>query len=51
MFGSVPDLICAIEAYLDASSDDPRPLVWTATAQSILDKVRRGRKTLEAIAS
>jgi hypothetical protein len=51
VFGSVPDLISAIEAHLDANSDDPAPLVWTATAQSILDKVRRGRKTLEAIAS
>jgi transposase len=51
VFGSVPDLISAIEAYLDANNDDPTPLVWTATAESILDKVRRGRKTLEAIAS
>jgi transposase len=51
VFGSVPDLICAIEAYLDANNDDPTPLVWTASAESILDKVRRGRKTLEAIAS
>jgi transposase len=51
VFGSVPDLITAIEAYLDANNNDPTPLVWTATAQSILDKVRRGRRTLEAIAS
>jgi transposase len=51
VFGSVPELISAIEAYLDANNNDPKPLVWTATAQSILDKVRRGRKTLEAIAS
>jgi transposase len=51
VFASVPDLISAIEAYLDANNDDPTPLVWTATAQSIFDKVRRGRRTLEAIAS
>jgi transposase len=51
VFGSVPDLISAIESYLEANNDDPKPLVWTATAQSILDKVRRGRRTLEAIAS
>jgi transposase len=51
VFGSVPELISAIEAYLDVNNNDPKPLVWTATAQSILDKVRRGRKTLEAIAS
>jgi len=27
------------------------PFVWTATADSILEKVRRGRVTLDAIAS
>lgn len=51
VFASVPDLISAIETYLASNNDDPKPLVWTATAQSILDKVRRGRKTLEAITS
>ena len=51
VFGSVPDLITAIEAYLDANNDDPTPLVWTATAQSILDKVHRGRNTLDAVTS
>ena len=47
---SVPDLIAAIEDYLAASNDDPRPFVWTATAEEILEKVRRGRVTLEQIA-
>ena len=51
VFASVPDLIAAIEAYLDANNDGPKPLVWTATAESILEKVRRGRQTLEAITS
>jgi transposase len=51
VFASVPDLITAIEAYLDAHNTDPTPLVWTATAESILDKVRRARRTLDAIAS
>ena len=49
VFGSVPHLTSAIEAYLEPNNDQPEPLVWTATAQSILDKVRRGRKTLESI--
>jgi transposase len=50
IFRSVPDLIAAIEDYLAASNDDPRPFVWTATAEEILEKVRRGRVTLERIA-
>ncbi|WP_454295826.1 IS630 family transposase [Salana multivorans] len=46
VFRSVPDLIAAIEDYLDAHNDDPRPLVWTASAESILEKVTRGRVAL-----
>jgi transposase len=49
VFNSVPDLIAAIETYLTANNDNPTPFVWTATAESILEKVRRGRVTLDAI--
>ena len=48
-FHSVPDLIAAISDYLDATNADPQPFTWTATADSILEKVRRGRVTLETI--
>jgi transposase len=51
VFPSVPDLIAAIEAYLEAHNDDPKPFVWTATAEDILAKVRRGRVALTQIAS
>jgi transposase len=51
VFKSVPDLIAAIEAYLKANNDDPNPFVWTATAEEILEKVRRGRVVLQTIAS
>lgn len=51
VFPSVPDLIAAIERYLDAHNADPSPLVWTATAESILAKVARARQKLDAIAS
>ena len=48
-FNSVPALIAAIEEYLDAHNGDPKPFVWTATAESILEKVRRGRVALEQV--
>jgi len=51
VFHSVPDLIAAIEAYLQANNADPEPFVWTATAETILAKVRRGRVILDQIAS
>jgi transposase len=46
-FNSVPELIAAIEEYLNAHNEDPKPFVWTATAESILEKVRRGRVALQ----
>jgi len=51
VFMSVPDLIAAIEAYMEANNADPKPFIWTATAESILEKVRRGRTTLNNISS
>lgn len=51
VFHSVPDLITAIEAYLNANNASPRPFVWTATAEAILAKVRRGRVALAQLAS
>ena len=49
VFHSVPDLITAIETYLEANNNDPKPFVWTATAEEILEKVRKGRVALESI--
>jgi transposase len=51
IFHSVPDLIDAIETYLAAHNDNPKPFTWTSTSEKILAKVRRGRVTLDAIAS
>jgi len=50
-FPSVPDLIASIETYLRVNNGDPKPLVWTATADSILAKVRRGRVALQQVVS
>jgi hypothetical protein len=49
VFRSVPELIAAIEAYLAAHNNNPRPFVWTASADEILEKVRRGRVALGRI--
>jgi transposase len=51
VFHSVPDLTAAIDAYLDATNADPQPFTWTASTDSILEKVRRGRLTLNTITS
>ncbi|MGH2864392.1 MAG: IS630 family transposase [Solirubrobacteraceae bacterium] len=49
VFHNVPDLIATIETYLKANNDNPEPFAWTATAEQILDKARRGRATLKSI--
>lgn len=51
IFGSVPDLIASIETYLEANNDDPKPYVWTATAEDILAKVARARAALDQVVS
>ncbi len=48
VFPSVPDLIEAIQAYLDAYNEDPKPFLWTATVESIVEKVNRCKAILQA---
>jgi hypothetical protein len=40
-------LIAAIEEFIHIHNDNPRPFVWTATADEITEKVRRGRAVLQ----
>ena len=49
IFRSVAELEAAIQDYLDQHNADPTPFVWTASAVSILEKVRRGRQALESV--
>src|SRR6476646_5401396 len=51
IFASVPDLIASIQTYIDTNNADPKPYVWTATAESILAKVARARAALNQRAS
>ena len=48
-FASVPELIAAIDAYLTQTNTNPTPFTWTKTADQIVEKVQRGRITLDAI--
>jgi transposase len=48
-FLSVPDLIAAIQQFLGAWKENPKPFVWTATVDSIVAKLARCRQTLEQI--
>lgn len=43
-FKSVPELINAIEEYVAVHNENPKPFVWTASVQSILDKIAKVKK-------
>jgi len=46
-FCSVPELIEAIHDYIDEHNEAPTPIVWTAQADKILEKVGRARISLD----
>jgi len=48
-FFSVDELIAAINEFLAAWNQNPKPFVWTATVDSIVAKLGRCRQTLEQI--
>jgi transposase len=50
-FSSLPALTDAIELWVEHWNDDPKPFVWHAEANKILEKVRRGRAALTAVKS
>ncbi len=50
-FQNVPGLIQAIMDYVEGHNRDPRPIVWTAAADRILEKVGRARAKLNKSAT
>ena len=48
-FHSVPDLKQAIDEFIAAWNEKPKPFLWTATVESIVAKLSRCRQTLEQI--
>jgi transposase len=51
VFRSVPELIGAIDDYLAHHNQCPKPFIWTAKADDILEKVTRAQTTLDKMAS
>ncbi len=48
VFRSVPELIPAINRYVDAHNANPKPFIWTAKAKDILQKVIRANARLSS---
>ena len=49
VFGSLVELQAAINRFLAETNADPKPFVWTADPDHIIEKVRRGHQALEQI--
>ena len=49
VFSDVEELIMAIEGYIDRHNENPKPFIWTAKANDILEKVKRARKALNNV--
>ena len=49
VFKSVEELVAAIELFVLAHNETPKPFVWTKSAQGILQKVMRARAKLNTV--
>lgn len=49
VFRSIGDLITAIDEYLARHNQDPKPFIWTKSANDILEKVTRARRALKGV--
>jgi transposase len=51
VFRDVMELVDAIDNYVDRHNENPKPFIWTASANDILEKVKRARKALVNVQS
>lgn len=51
VFRDVEELIMAIGDYIDRHNQNPKPFIWTAKANHILEKVKRARRSLNNVHS
>lgn len=51
VFRDVIELVEAIDDYIEHHNSNPKPFIWTASANDILEKVKRARKSLNNVQS
>ena len=49
VFKSVDELVAAIELFVLAHNEAPKPFIWTASARDILEKVMRAKAKLKTV--
>jgi hypothetical protein len=48
-FYSVEELVTAIEEYMQQNNRQPKPFIWTASVEKILEKISRCKVILETV--
>lgn len=48
VFTSIPELVATIEDYIAQHNQNPKPFIWTAKANDILEKVVRANRRLSS---
>jgi hypothetical protein len=51
VFRDVMELVEAIETYVDQHNENLKPFIWTASANDILEKIKRARKAVVNVQS
>jgi transposase len=51
VFRDIPELVEAVEGYIEKHNERPKPFIWTAKASDILAKVKRARSALHNVQS
>ena len=49
VFRSAPELIAAIEDYMNNHNQNPRVFVWTASVESMMAKIAKCKEALDAL--
>ena len=49
VFRSVPELIAAIEEYMNSHNQNPRVFVWTKSVESMMAKIANCKEALDAL--
>ncbi len=49
VFRSVPELVAAIEEYINCNNESPKPFVWTKRAEDIIKKVAHCKAVFETL--
>ena len=49
VFHNVPELVTAINGYIENHNQNPKVFTWTASVERIIEKVRKSKEALDSL--